>query len=92
MLLAHLSQVTLQFFNCRVAFLLVACRNDEDEGLGLRTRLEKFVDQACTDTQSQAADQLLVACTRNELMESIPVCACNEDIESILGLRHVCCR
>lgn len=42
--------MALQFFDCRVAFLLVACRDDENEGLGLGTRLEKFIDQACTDT------------------------------------------
>lgn len=49
MLLAHFAQVLLQVLDGRIAFSLVTRRNDEDEGLGLRTRLEEFVDQSGSD-------------------------------------------
>jgi hypothetical protein len=49
MLLAHFAQVLLQVLDGRIAFSLVARRNNEDEGLGLRTRLEEFVDQSGSD-------------------------------------------
>jgi hypothetical protein len=52
MALTHFAQVVFEFLNCRVAFPLVACRDDEDKRFGLGTRLEKFVDQASSYAQS----------------------------------------
>jgi hypothetical protein len=57
-----LAQVLLQFRNCSIAFSLVACCDDEDERLGLRARLEEFVDQAGSDTQAQAAECASIGC------------------------------
>jgi hypothetical protein len=52
MALAYFAQVLSQLLDCRVAFPLVACCDDEDEGLGLRTRLQELVDQAGANAQS----------------------------------------
>jgi hypothetical protein len=50
--MAYFAQVLSQLLDCRVAFPLVACCDDEDEGLGLRTRLQELVDQAGANAQS----------------------------------------
>jgi hypothetical protein len=49
MSLAHFAQVLLQVLDGRIAFSLVARRNDEDKGFGLGTRLEEFVNQSGTN-------------------------------------------
>jgi hypothetical protein len=49
MILAHLMQVSLEFLYRGIAFSLVACRDNEDKGLVLGTRQEKFVDQASSN-------------------------------------------
>jgi hypothetical protein len=46
-----------EFLYRRIAFALIAGRDDNDEGLGLGTGLEKFVDQAGPDTEPEAAGE-----------------------------------
>ena len=59
----HLAQVSLQFFDCSVAFALVARRDNEDEGFGLGSGLEEFVDQTRSDSEAQATVALSIDST-----------------------------
>jgi hypothetical protein len=48
------AQVLFQLLDGRIAFALVACRDDEDEGFVLGARLQEFVNQPCSDTKPKA--------------------------------------
>jgi hypothetical protein len=55
----YLAQLLFEKRNCRVAFALVPRGDYEDHRLILRPRLEKFVYQASTDAEAEAAVQQL---------------------------------
>jgi hypothetical protein len=82
---AYFAQLLFQGCDRRVAFALVACCDYEDEGFVLGTRLQKFVDQAGTDSEAETAATMSMSGYTIRSENSPPVRARDQDVEAVVG-------